>query len=450
MSVKKIQGPKGATQYECLYPVMKDGQRIYRRKKFKTKKSAQDFDREAHAKLDTAANVDQSKAEKLTVGQLHHEWLQFLRNTGGRRNTGTAENTLEAYDGIFRSVIEPRWGGAPLATVTDRAVREWVELGEFSSHGRKAKGVRQFSRLMSYATGRYVTANTVKPYLKQLPKSDGSDIKSQCLGMRQVYRIAACSAEHYAPMFIFLALTGLRFGELAALRGRDVSGNRLNVRRTQRTIDNRISYADVTKGGEHRSIPLTAIALAIANERMSSRGQDDHLFTAPKGGDLQNQNVNNRALKPAVLIASASVARLQDGLGFKESRGDFRIYGERTEAAVREFQQAHGLSVTGVADPATREALGLDDHRHSYLLQNGDRDFPEDFSLHGFRHTCVSLVVGAGANVKHAQLFAGHASASMTLDTYSHLFDDDLEGVADALGKIALDAQDTESLTLSR
>jgi integrase len=29
----------------------------------------------------------------------------------------------------------------------------------------------------------------------------------------------------------------------------------------------------------------------------------------------------------------------------------------------------------------------------------------------------------------------GHATAAMTLDRYGHLFDDDLTGVADALGK---------------
>src|SRR5699024_8236985 len=142
----------------------------------RTKREAEAFDREAYAKLDTASNVDQSKAEKMTVGQLHREYMTYLRGSGGRKNTGTAENTLQGYDGIYRSVLEPRWGGSPLATVTDAAVRQWVEQGEFSSPSNKSKGVRQFSRLMNYAVGRYVTANTVKPYLKQLPKGEDVDV----------------------------------------------------------------------------------------------------------------------------------------------------------------------------------------------------------------------------------------------------------------------------------
>ena len=52
---------------------------------------------------------------------------------------------------------------------------------------------------------------------------------------------------------------------------------------------------------------------------------------------------------------------------------------------------------------------------------------------HELRHTAASLAVSAGANVKAVQRMLGHASASMTLDVYSGLFDDDLDGVAKRL-----------------
>jgi integrase len=53
---------------------------------------------------------------------------------------------------------------------------------------------------------------------------------------------------------------------------------------------------------------------------------------------------------------------------------------------------------------------------------------------HGLRHTTASLAISAGANVKVVQRLLGHATAAMTLDRYGHLLDDDLSGVADALG----------------
>ncbi|WP_369758483.1 tyrosine-type recombinase/integrase [Mycobacterium sp. 141] len=49
------------------------------------------------------------------------------------------------------------------------------------------------------------------------------------------------------------------------------------------------------------------------------------------------------------------------------------------------------------------------------------------------RHTAASLAVSANANVKAVQRMLGHAKASMTLDIYADLFDEDLDGVADRL-----------------
>lgn len=56
---------------------------------------------------------------------------------------------------------------------------------------------------------------------------------------------------------------------------------------------------------------------------------------------------------------------------------------------------------------------------------------------HDLRHTAASLAISAGANVKAVQKMLGHASAAMTLDVYSGLFDDDLDAVAQALNQQA-------------
>lgn len=60
---------------------------------------------------------------------------------------------------------------------------------------------------------------------------------------------------------------------------------------------------------------------------------------------------------------------------------------------------------------------------------------------HELRHTAASLAVSAGANVKSVQRMLGHASAAMTLDVYSGLFDDDLDAVAERLDQGALSAR---------
>jgi Phage integrase family len=52
--------------------------------------------------------------------------------------------------------------------------------------------------------------------------------------------------------------------------------------------------------------------------------------------------------------------------------------------------------------------------------------------LHDLRHTCASLAISGGANVKVVQRLLGHKTATLTLDRYGHLFPDDLDAVADA------------------
>lgn len=54
-------------------------------------------------------------------------------------------------------------------------------------------------------------------------------------------------------------------------------------------------------------------------------------------------------------------------------------------------------------------------------------------TVHDLRHTAASLAVSAAVNIKALQRMLGHASAAMTLDVYSDLFDDDLDAVGVAL-----------------
>jgi integrase len=61
---------------------------------------------------------------------------------------------------------------------------------------------------------------------------------------------------------------------------------------------------------------------------------------------------------------------------------------------------------------------------------------------HDLRHTCASLAISAGANVKVLQTLLGHKTATLTLDRYGHLFPDDLGRIADALDAAAGSAAD--------
>lgn len=96
-----------------------------------------------------------------------------------------------------------------------------------------------------------------------------------------------------------------------------------------------------------------------------------------------------------------------------------------------------------IADRAP-DALVFGDHNGGPMrLRNVRRDWwnravsdsgiPAGFTPHELRHTAASLAIRAGASIKSVQRMLGHSSASLTLDRYGHLFEDELDGVADRL-----------------
>ena len=63
----------------------------------------------------------------------------------------------------------------------------------------------------------------------------------------------------------------------------------------------------------------------------------------------------------------------------------------------------------------------------------------EGRSFHDLRHYCASVLIASGASVKVVQHHLGHATASQTLDVYSHLWPEDEDRTRTAL-EVALRA----------
>ena len=85
-------------------------------------------------------------------------------------------------------------------------------------------------------------------------------------------------------------------------------------------------------------------------------------------------------------------------------------------------QPPHGI---GLVFPNTRGGF----EHHYNLLRRGF--FPalrraglRRIRFHDLRHTCASLLLASGANIKQVQTQLGHASVNITLDVYSHFLPD--------------------------
>jgi integrase len=78
-----------------------------------------------------------------------------------------------------------------------------------------------------------------------------------------------------------------------------------------------------------------------------------------------------------------------------------------------------------------KPAIGVANRVIAQLDQQGRPDpLPGDLRLYDMRHTAASLMIRQGASIKAVQKQLGHATASITLDTYGHLFPEELEALA--------------------
>ena len=81
--------------------------------------------------------------------------------------------------------------------------------------------------------------------------------------------------------------------------------------------------------------------------------------------------------------------------------------------------------------------LTLGQARYAFQKAIAAVDNCDGLRLQDLRHTCASLAISAGANVKVVQRLLGHKTAVLTLDRYGHLFPDDLDAVAAAFDSAA-------------
>ena len=126
---------------------------------------------------------------------------------------------------------------------------------------------------------------------------------------------------------------------------------------------------------------------------------------------------------------------------------------------MRRSQKEHGLAVDGIVSEPVWEALRAVQrlaskaqlmHASKLLtLQLGDEDFNPTLTPYALRHTAASLAIDSGANVLVVSKMLGHAQPTLTLNTYSHLFSDRLDDIADRMNEMFVDGSSDASSRLA-
>jgi integrase len=331
-----------------------DDQGKERNKAFRTKASAQAWlDEEITPALASGTYVA-PEAGKVTVAHVYASWSASQAHISPK----TAATRKSAWS----SRVEPHWGSVAVIDIKTSAVKAWVAKMKSDDVGTAT--IENVFGLLRQVLGaavedRRIPRNPCEGV--KLPKRKHAD--RGYLTHVQVTALAV-AVERQPEVVRFLAYTGLRWGEMAALRVQDFDMLRRRVNVSQSVTESGGLVWSTPKTWERRSVPFPAVLADELAALMVGKTRDDLVFTDLRGGALRNSNWRARVFEPAVTIC-----------------------------------------------------------------QKSDESFPS-ITPHDLRHTAASLAVSAGANVKAVQRMLGHAKASMTLDVYADLFDEDLDNVA--------------------
>jgi hypothetical protein len=120
-----------------------------------------------------------------------------------------------------------------------------------------------------------------------------------------VRALAEAIDPRYRVLIYTAAYTGLRWGELGALRVRDVKLNRLEVNEALKEINGELSFGP-TKTHADRAVSLPAFLRELLAEQIGTEPVPRPaalVFTGPDGGPLRHSGFYRRHFKPAVKAA---------------------------------------------------------------------------------------------------------------------------------------------------
>jgi integrase len=350
---------------------------------YPTKKAAQEA---LHEALVSAAKGTWTEPTKRTVGSWLDEWVGTLR---------LSPSTVASYRKNLRLHVVPYIGDVPLARLT--STRLTTLYRELEAGGRRdgrgggglsARTVRYIHTIVGKALDAAVDAEppllAVNPARKAKPptakEARAPEMHPWTGG--QLGAFLRWSAEHsqlHAAWWV-LAYTGMRRGELLALRWRDIDldAATIAIRRSVGVVRNKGEGAEILEAAPKTDKSRRVIDLDPATVQV-----------------LQAWRWERE-------LAASALAR--DGaLVFSDIEGG-HLHPER-------FWRTWKTALA-----RCRKELG--------------EDAPPMITIHDLRHTHASLLLSAGEPVKTVSERLGHASVTVTLGVYGHVMPGDQKRAA--------------------
>ena len=334
---------------------------------FTTKKAAEAF----------AATVEVDKMTGSYVApSMGRETIEAISERWWARKVFAKPSWETRQESILRIHILPTWGHRAVSSITRPEIRDWIAtLTIAPSTITDVHGV--LAAILDTAVEEHrIPANPARGI--PLPRRETPD--HNYLTHLQARQLAYEVSKH-PEIVMLLVYTGMRWGEMAALRPRDVDldRRRIFITRSASKVNNRQPIV-APKSWERRTVAMPGkVASMLAAPIAAAASPDALIWHRPDGRPLPPPTSTHWFTKAVARLVDRTTPRDEDG------------------------------------EPT------------------GPSTFPR-VTAHELRHTAASLMIASGAHVKTVQTQLGHKSATMTLDLYGHLFHDDLDALADRMG----------------
>ena len=250
------------------------------------------------AETGNASGQEQEALKCIAFGAVAAEWLAAVKSA-------QKPSTFEKYSFIYRSYLESAFGGMMLLQVTEKFVRDSLASCKAPSESLRKSIYGVLNGILRYASRRYCIN---LPEIKRPPaevhgkKADTFTRSEQA----KLLPILCKNMDHFKLGVLLCLFTGLRLGELCALKWADIDfvSKTLTVRRTvQRLyVDNACAKTALVEsspksGNSRREIPLQD---TVSELLADYRDGKEYVFGGDKPLDPRTmQNHYKKILKEA-------------------------------------------------------------------------------------------------------------------------------------------------------
>ena len=241
------------------------------------------------------------------------EWADRWLATKAPKLSPATENL---YRYLLRRHVVPRFGSMPVGRITSADVQAW--LADLHQTDLSPNTVAKAYRVLSGALDGAVDAGLIARSPCTL-KGAGTErhAEMQIATPDQVAALASAVGPRWEALVFVAAYSGLRWGELAGLRRRDVDleANTLTVTRKLGEVNGTLSFGPPKTAAGRRTVGIPSFVARTLDMHIAlygEAGDEGLVFPAVEGGPLRRSNFRRRVWEPATAEVGVSGLRFHD------------------------------------------------------------------------------------------------------------------------------------------